>query len=167
MVHNNVRNIPAITINNTLANNRRPRHRHQPNPTTPTTITPTTTPSTQYHHTTNNNTKNAAINPTANKCNTNNNIIDTNHTNHNNITQQQYHTKTTRKLKHEASQAQILESCPEGTVVVVTKEIPVSAELVAALPDSVRLICEAGCVGEIKCSLFCFLPLLARVAGLV
>ena len=32
----------------------------------------------------------------------------------------------------------------QGAAAIVTKEMPVPAELIAQLPDSVRLICEAG-----------------------
>ena len=41
------------------------------------------------------------------------------------------------------SDAKIAELC-EGAVVIVNKEIPLSAALIAALPASVKLICEAG-----------------------
>ena len=32
----------------------------------------------------------------------------------------------------------------QGADIVVTKELPVSAETIAAFPESVKLICEAG-----------------------
>ena len=43
----------------------------------------------------------------------------------------------------DTAQDQILERV-QGAEIVVTKELPVSAETLAAFPDSVRLICEAG-----------------------
>ena len=43
----------------------------------------------------------------------------------------------------DSAQEEILERI-EGAAVVVTKELPVSADMIRAFPESVRLICEAG-----------------------
>lgn len=43
----------------------------------------------------------------------------------------------------DSQQEEIIERI-QGAAVVVTKELPVSAEMIALFPDSVKLICEAG-----------------------
>ncbi len=45
---------------------------------------------------------------------------------------------------YDSSSAQQIPARVQGQEVVITKEIPMGADLIASFPDSVRLICEAG-----------------------
>lgn len=47
-------------------------------------------------------------------------------------------------VAHEDSNAEQLVERAQGADVVITKEIPIGADIIKALPDSVKLICEAG-----------------------